>query len=109
VFEIGFGSWQIVAGLLGGMAVALVAHRKHGYMPSVFLVGHMIIEWYHYALHGSHYDSTVIAFHGIHAMLDVVFLYLEAKAHYSKYAFMRARNVSSLSGVRRKGKKLRMR
>lgn len=86
VFEMGFDSWLLLAGLLGGMAVALVAHRKHGYLPSIFLVGHMLIEWYHHALHGNHYDGGEIAFHGIHALLDVVFLYVEAKEYLGKYA-----------------------
>jgi hypothetical protein len=86
LWEIGFDSWLLLAGLLGGMAVALVAHKGHGYLPSVFLVGHMLIEWYSHALHGSHYETSEITFHGIHAMLDMVFLYMEAKEHYEKYA-----------------------
>ncbi len=85
VWEMGFDSWSLLAGLLGGMAVALIAHKGHGYLPSVFLVGHMIIEWYHHALHGSHYNTGEVTFHGIHAILDMVFLYVEAKEHYSKY------------------------
>ncbi|MCX6756589.1 MAG: hypothetical protein NTW35_00340 [Candidatus Nomurabacteria bacterium] len=86
VWGIGFDSWLLLAGLLGGMAVALVAHKGHGYLPSVFLVGHMLIEWYHHALDGNHYDGSEIAFHGIHALLDMVFLYVEAKEHFGKYA-----------------------
>ena len=86
VWEMEFHSWQIFAGLLGGMAVALVAHKKHGYSPSVFLVAHMTIEWYSHALHGNHYDGGELTFHGIHAVLDVVFLCVEAKGHYKKYA-----------------------
>ncbi len=86
VWGMGFDSWEFLAGLFGGMAVALVAHKQHGYSPSVFLVGHMFIEWYHHARHGNHYDGGEIAFHGIHALLDVVFLYIEAKEHFAKYA-----------------------
>lgn len=86
VGEMGFDSWLLLAGMLGGMAVALVAHKRHGYLPSVFLVGHMLIEWYHHALHGNHYESGEITFHGIHAALDMVFLYVEAKERFGKYA-----------------------
>jgi hypothetical protein len=46
----------------------------------------MTIEWYHHALHGNHYNGVEIAFHGIHALLDMVFLYVEAKEHFGKYA-----------------------
>jgi hypothetical protein len=86
VWEMGFDSWLLLAGMLGGMAVALVAHKGHGYLPSIFLVGHMLIEWYHHALHGNHYDGGEITFHGIHALLDMVFLSVEAKEHFGKYA-----------------------
>ncbi len=86
IWEMGFGSWQMFGALLGGLSVALLAHKRHGYLPSLFLVGHMIIEWYHHALHGSHYNGSEITFHGIHALLDMVFLYVEAKAHYGKFA-----------------------
>lgn len=86
IWEMGFSSWQMLGALLGGFALALLAHKRHGYLPSIFLVGHMIIEWYHHALHGNHYDSQEITFHGIHAFLDIVFLHIEAKAHYQKYA-----------------------
>jgi len=96
VYKMGFGSWQVVAGLLGGMAVALVAHRKHGYTPSIFLVGHMTIEWYHHAQHGSHYDFTEILFCGVHAVLDVVFLTHEVREHYSKYAYLVLVSVGAL-------------
>lgn len=86
VWETGFSSWQALAAIFGGMAVAIVAHRKHGFAPSVFLVGHMLIEWYHHALHSNHYTSGEFFFHGVHAVLDMVFLYVEAKEHYAKYA-----------------------
>lgn len=86
VWEMGFGSWQLFAGMLGGVAIALVAHKQHGYAPSIFLVAHMVIEWYHHALHGSHYETGEIVFHGIHTCLDVMFLFIEARAHYGKYA-----------------------
>lgn len=86
VWGMRFNSWLLPAGLLGGMAVAIVAHRKHGFAPSVFLVGHMVIEWYHHALHGSHYNGGEITFHGVHVILDMMFLYMEAKEHYAKYA-----------------------
>lgn len=88
VGEMVLSSWQLLAGMLGGMAVALVAHKQHGYLPSVFLVGHILIEWYHHALHGSHYDGGEIAFHGVHAILDMAFLCVEAKEHYAKYALL---------------------
>lgn len=84
----GFHSWQLLAGMFGGLAAALVAHKRHGYLPSCFLVTHMIIEWYHHALHGSHYDSGEITFHGIHTLLDIVFLHVEAKVHYQKFALL---------------------
>lgn len=86
VWEMGIDSWQLLAALLGGLAIAFVAHKGHGYLPTVFLVGHMFIEWYHHALHSNHYDPGEIAFHGTHAVLDMVFLYVEAQEHYAKYA-----------------------
>lgn len=87
VWETGFDSWQLTAMFLIGTAVALAAHKGHGYLPSVFLVGHMLIEWYHHALHGNHYDGGEIAFHGVHAVLDMAFLYIEAREHCGRYAF----------------------
>ncbi len=86
VLETGFSSWQAIASMSGGMSVAIVAHRKHGFAPSVFLVGHMLIEWYHHALHSNHYTTGEFFFHGIHALLDMVFLYVESKEHYARYA-----------------------
>ena len=86
VLETGFSSWQAIASIFGGMSVAIVAHRKHGFAPSVFLVGHMLIEWYHHALHSNHYTTGEFFFHGIHALLDVVFLYVESKEHHARYA-----------------------
>lgn len=47
----------------------------------------MLIEWYHHALHSNHYTTGEFFFHGVHALLDAVFLYVEAKEHYAKYAF----------------------
>ena len=99
IFEIGFSSWQVFAGLLGGMAVALVAHKSHGYAPSIFLIGHMLIEWYHHAKHGSEYDGYELAFHGVHAALDLVFLFIEARAHYGKYAYLLLGSVLTILGA----------
>ncbi len=78
----------MVAGLLGGIAIAIVAHKKHGYMSSIFLVGHMISEWCRHPLHGSHYDFMEITLHGVHTVLDMVFRYLETKTHYAKYSYL---------------------
>lgn len=86
VWGMGFDSWLLLAGLLGGMAVALFAHKGHGYLPSVFLVGHMLIEWYSHALHSNHYTSGEFFFHGVHAVLDMVFLYVESREHFGEYA-----------------------
>lgn len=88
IWEMGLGSWKLAAGLLGGVAIALAAHKGHGYVPSLFLVGHMTIEWYYHAVHGSHYSRSEIAFHGIHAFMDAIFLFIEAKEHYTKYALL---------------------
>lgn len=84
-------TWNIVSSLpilavvCGGLAVAIAAHKQHGYAPSVFLVIHMIIEWYYHARHGGHYSSTEIVFHAVHALLDLIFLWVESK-HYGKWA-----------------------
>ena len=85
VWEMGINSWQLATGLLG-VTISLAAHRKHGYLPLAFIVGHMMIEWYHHALEGSHYNSGEITFYGVHAVLDMAFLYVEARAHFGRYA-----------------------
>lgn len=99
VWEIGFDSWKMIAGLLGGMALAFAAHKGHGYVPSLFLVGHMTIEWYHHAVHGSHYSGSEITFHGIHALMDAIFLFVEAKEHYAKYALLFLSGVCVTLGI----------
>ncbi len=86
VWGMGFTSWHMLVVMLMGVAVAFIAHKQHGYVPSVLLVSHMIVEWCYHALHGNHYSLEEIVFHGVHALLDVVFLCIEAKEHYAKYA-----------------------
>jgi uncharacterized membrane protein len=71
--------------MFAGTAVAVYAHKQHGYLPSVLLVCHMIIEWYSHALHGNHYTTSEFIFHGTHAVLDLVFLSVEANEHYKEY------------------------
>lgn len=88
IWSTGFSSWHLFAWMSGGAALALFAHRQHGYMPSVLLVCHMVIEWYSHALHGNHYSQSELVFHGIHAILDVMFLSMEAKEHYGEYALL---------------------
>lgn len=86
VLETGFDSWQLLVVLLVSMTVAFAAHKHHGFLPSALLAGHMLIEWYSHAVHGNHYSRSEIIFHGIHAVLDIVFLCVEARVHYAKYA-----------------------
>ncbi len=86
VSQMGLGSWHMVLGLFAGLVAALWAHKSHGYAPSFFLVAHMGIEWYHHALHGNHYSNSELAFYGVHAIFDLMFLFVEARVHYGKYA-----------------------
>jgi hypothetical protein len=86
VWRLGIDSWEPLAGMLICMAIAFLAHRKHGYIPSALLVAHMGMEWYHHALHGSHYTNWELVFYGVHALFDAVFLCVEAKEHYGRWA-----------------------
>lgn len=70
-----------------GLGIAILAHKRHGFLPLMFLIGHMIIEWHHHSVHGHHYHGDEIVFHGVHAILDGVFLYVEAKEHFKGYAY----------------------
>lgn len=85
ILEMGLGSWHVLAALFAGCAVAVVAHKRHGFIPLALLLVHMTIEWYAHALYGGHYTTNELVFHGIHAVFDITFLYLEAGAHFKKY------------------------
>lgn len=86
IWSTGFSSWHLYAWMTLGATVALFTHKQHGYMPLALLVCHMIVEWCSHALHGNHYSQGELVFHGIHAVLDFVFLSVEAREHCGKYA-----------------------
>jgi hypothetical protein len=86
LFSMGVMSWMSVTGLAACAIVAFFAHTKHGKLPSLLIVIHMGLEWYHHALHGNHYGTGELVFYGVHALFDVIFLTLEAKEHYGKWA-----------------------
>ena len=77
-------TWQVVGALFAGGAVAAIAHRGHGIVPSVLLLTHVVIEWAVHARHGSHYSGITLTFHGMHTLFDASFLYIEAKHHWGR-------------------------
>ncbi len=77
-------TWQIVGALFAGAAVAALAHRRHGVVPSVLLLIHIAIEWTVHAQHISHYSGIAIVFHSMHTLFDACFLYIEAKYHWGR-------------------------
>ncbi len=84
----GVTSLGALTALFGGLAVAVMAHKGHGFVPLVFLFLHMTLEWYNHAKHGNHYAMREYTFHGIHACLDLVFLSAETYEHYKKYTLL---------------------
>lgn len=84
ILEEGMLSVFMLSALLGGVAVALVAHRKHGITPIVFLLCHMVIEWFYHGTSYHSYQTTDYMLHLFHASLDFAFLTIESKSHLKK-------------------------
>jgi hypothetical protein len=74
-------------GLCTGIALAIVAHMRHGYGTIILLLVHMTIEWSEYARHGA-YSNKEIVFYGLHTMLDIVFLWQEARTHLFRFRYI---------------------
>lgn len=83
LFETGFSSpWQVGI-LLAGFLLALIAHKKSSVLSLLFLLTHMTIEAIEFSAHGPHTTGLLIGF-GIHALMDVIFLFGEIKRHFPK-------------------------
>lgn len=68
-----------------GLVLALISHLRQGYATTILLLIHMAIEWTGHIEHGISYSTSEFVFHGIHSVLDVIFLWSEVKAHLPKY------------------------
>lgn len=85
--ELKLDSWLAIVGLSTGIALAIVAHMRHGYGTIILLLVHMTIEWSEYASYGSHYSSKEMLFYGLHVVLDFAFLWQEAKTHLPRFRY----------------------
>lgn len=83
-----FTSPLTVIGLITGVALAIVAHMRHGYGTIILLLIHMGIEWSEYTHHGFHYSKNDIVFYALHTVLDFIFLWQEAKTHLTKFRYV---------------------
>lgn len=92
-------SWEVFAGLFIGAAIAAAAHQKHGYIPLLFLGGHLVLEWHHHGVHGGEYSLGEVTLHGIHAIFDFCFLSIEARRHYRKPALLIGLTAVVIGGV----------
>lgn len=81
LLEHDFGSATAISGIVAGFVLALFAHKKYGLLTIALLLVHMFIEWFEHSLHWRDYSTKEIILHGIHAVLDFVFLFQELRAH----------------------------
>lgn len=80
--------WQslpVIIAAVAGLVVALAAHSRHGYWTIILLIVHMMLEWSHYAEHWWAYTNKEYVLYGVHTVLDGVFLWLEARAHFKRH------------------------
>jgi len=84
IAEHGAGSWYVLTALATGFCLALLAHARSGYGTTLLLIIHMSLEWSEYGRHES-FSLREVAFYGAHTVLDFIFLWQEAKAHFPKF------------------------
>lgn len=66
-----------VAILVAGLLFAIVAHQsKHKILTILFLVIHMSLELPHMVEHIGHDEIYITLGHGLHAIFDLIFLYV---------------------------------
>lgn len=82
-----------VLGALVGLALAIVAHLRHGYATLILLIVHMTLEWTEYAQSGFAYSGREMAFYIVHVLLDGVFFWQEAKSHLFRFRYQAAAGV----------------
>jgi len=82
--------WTFLVGLgvFTGLVISIVAHLKHGYITLILLIIHMGIESVEHANQITNYSNWNVIFYGLHTLLDILFLYQEAKAHLFKYRYV---------------------
>lgn len=72
-------SWE----MLGGFAIAVLAHSRRNKITLLLLVSHMVIEWFEWG--SGKAENTALMINVGHAVLDFTFLRHELIVHSPKY------------------------